>query len=134
MDLVQRNVACCRREKNGNSKQTRSFVIKPEQPCDAVTNGPHAGENSVLHRHKNHGMTENGEERGKKKNDWLDMVAEQGNVFDRDIETSVNQLPDRLNIIGEVEAPILEVRPARLGGPGPDKEKNDGDGCDNNFR
>ena len=131
MELVQRNVACCRREKNGNSQQTCSFVIKAEPPCDAVTNGPHAGENSVLHRHKNHGMTENGEERGKEKNDWLDVVAEQGNVFDRDIETSVNQLPDRLNIIGEVEAPILEIRPARVGGPGPDKEEDDGDGCDN---
>ena len=78
-------------------------------------------------------MTENGEERGKEKNDRLDVVAEQGNVFDRDIETSVNQLPDRLNIIGEVEASILEIRPARVGGPGPDKEENDGEGCDNNV-
>jgi hypothetical protein len=50
------------------------------------------------------------------------MVAQQRNVFDRDIETPVDQLPDRLNIISEVEAPILEIRPARVGGPGPDKE------------
>ena len=78
-------------------------------------------------------MTENGEERGKEKNDWLDVVAEQGNVFDRDIETSVNQLPDRLNIIGEVEATILEIRPARVGGPDPDKEEDNGSGRDNNI-
>ena len=61
------------------------------------------------------------------------MVAQQRNVFDRDIETPVDQLPDRLNIISEVEAPILEIRPARVGSPGPDKEGNDGDGCDNNI-
>src|SRR6476646_11223605 len=133
MEFVQRDVACCGREKNGNAQQTCLFVIKPEPPCDAVTNGPHADENSVLHHHKNHGMTENGEERGKEKNDRLDVVAEQGNGFNRDIEASVNQLPDRLNIIGEVEAPILEIRPARVGSPGPDKEGNDGDGRDNNV-
>src|SRR4030095_3170400 len=133
MEFVQRDVACCGREKNGDAQQTCLFVIKPEPPCDAVSNGPHADENSVLHNHKNHGMTENGEERSKEKNDRLDVVAEQGNGFDRDIETSVNQLPDRLNIIGEVEASILEIRPARVGGPGPDKEENDGEGCDNNV-
>ena len=133
MELVQRDVTRRGREKNGSAQQTCSFVIKPDPPCDAVTNGPHAGEKSVLHRHKNHGVTENGKERGKEKNDRLDMVAEQRNVFDRDIETSVNQLPDRLNIIGEVEAPILEICPARVGGPRPDKEENDGDSCDNNV-
>src|SRR6516164_4017987 len=120
MELVQRNETCCRCEKNGNPKQKCSLIIKPEPSCDAVTNRPHAGESSVLHHYKNHGMTENGEERRKEKNDGLHVVAEEGNVFDRDIETSVNQLPDRLNIISEVEAPKLEIRPARVGGPGPD--------------
>ena len=122
MELVQRDETCCRREEDGNAQQTCLFVREPETPCDAVTNGPHAGEKSVLRRHKNYGVTENSEERGKEKNDRLDVVTEQGNVFDRDIETPVDQLPDRLNIISEVEAPILEIRPARVGGPGPDKE------------
>src|SRR5689334_2359566 len=133
MELVQRDETCCWREKNGNAEQACLFVIEPETPRDAVTNRPHAAEKSVLRRHKNHGMTENGEERGKEKNDWFDVVSEQGDVFDRDIETSMNQLPDRLNIIGEVEASILEIRPAGVGGPGPDKEENEGDGCDNNV-
>src|SRR5207253_8027278 len=102
-------------------------------PCDAVTNGPHADESSVLHRHKKHRMTKNEEERSKEKNNRFDVITEQRNVFDRDIETPVNQLPDRLNIIGEVEAPILEIGPARVGSPGPDEEENDGDDGDNNV-
>ena len=123
MELVQRDETCCRREKNGNAEQACLFVIEPEMPCDAVTNRPHAGKKSVLHRDKNHGMTENGEERSKEKHDRFDVISEERDVFDRDIETSMNQLPDRLHIIGEVEAPILEIRPARTGGPCPDGKK-----------
>jgi hypothetical protein len=33
--------------------------------------------------------------------------------------------------MGDVEAPIPEIRSARVGGPGPNKEENDG--CDNNV-
>src|SRR5215475_5124214 len=109
MEFVQRDVARRGREKNGNAQQACSFAIKPQSLCDVVTNRTHAGESGVLHRHKNHGMTKNGEERNKEKNDRFDVVAEQGDIFDRDIETSVNQLPDRLNIIGEIKAPILEI-------------------------
>src|SRR5262249_53737116 len=126
MELVQRDIACCRREKNGNAQQTCSFVIKPEPLCDVVPNRAHAGENSVLHRHQKDWMTKNEEERRKEKYYWFNMVSEQRNVFDRDIEASMNHLPDGLNIIGEIEAAILEIRPARVRGPGPDKERNDG--------
>src|SRR5437764_9310429 len=115
MELMQRDETCCRCEDNGNAEQAPSFIIKPESPCDVVTNERHTGESSILHGHENHRVTENGEERGKEKDYRLDMVTEQRDIFDRDIETPVNQLPDRLHIIGEVEAPILEIRPAGAG-------------------
>src|SRR5438093_10721918 len=35
----------------------------------------------------------------------------------------MNQLPDRLNIVGQVERPILEIRPASVRRPGADQEK-----------
>src|SRR2546423_9831024 len=35
----------------------------------------------------------------------------------------MNQLPDRLDIVGEVERPILEIRPAGIGRPGADQEE-----------
>src|SRR5436189_4309939 len=133
MELVQRDEPCRGREKNGNAQQTCSPGIKTEPPGDAVTNGPHGGQSSVLHCHKNQGMTENDEEWGKEKNDRLDVVAEEGNIFDRDIETPMNQLPDCLDIIGEVKAPILEIGPACVGRPSPNKEGNDGNDCDNKF-
>ena len=48
-------------------------------------------------------MTKNREERCKKKNDRFDVIAQQGNVFDRYIQTPVNQLPDRLDVVGQIE-------------------------------
>ena len=35
----------------------------------------------------------------------------------------MNQLPDRLDIVGQVERPILEIRPAGIGRPGADEEE-----------
>src|SRR5438105_1680977 len=68
-------------------------------------------------------MTKNCEERCKKKNDRFNVVAQQGNVFDRHIQPPMNELPDRLDIVGEVERPILEVRPAGIGRPGAEEEE-----------
>src|SRR5207248_10254705 len=80
-------------------------------------------ERSILHRNKKHRMTKNCEERSKKKNDRFDMVAQQRNIFDRYVQTPMNQLPDRLDIVGQVEGPVLEIRPAGIGGPGADQEE-----------
>jgi hypothetical protein len=68
-------------------------------------------------------MTKNCEERSKKKNDRFDVVAQQRNVFDRYVQTPMNQLPDRLDIVGQIEGPILESRPASIGRPGADQEE-----------
>jgi hypothetical protein len=68
-------------------------------------------------------MTKNCEERSKKKNDRFDVVAQQRNVFDRYVQTPMNQLPDRLDIVRQVERPILEIRPASIGRPGADQEE-----------
>ena len=68
-------------------------------------------------------MTKNCEERSKKKNDRFDVVAQQRNVFDRYVQTPVNQLPDRLDIVGQIEGPILEIRPASIGRPSADHEE-----------
>jgi len=68
-------------------------------------------------------MTKNCEERSKKKNDRFDVVAQQRNVFDRYVQTPVNQLPDRLDIVGQIEGPILEIRPASIGRPSADQEE-----------
>jgi hypothetical protein len=68
-------------------------------------------------------MTKNCEERSKKKNDRFDVVAQQRNVFDRYVQTPMNQLPDRLDIVGQIEGPILEIRPASIGRPGADQEE-----------
>ena len=51
------------------------------------------------------------------------MVAQQRNVFDRYVQTPMNQLPDRLDIVGQIEGPILEIRPASIGRPGADHEE-----------
>ena len=68
-------------------------------------------------------MTKNDEERGKEEKDRLDVVTKEGDVFDRHIQTPVNQLPDRLDIVGQVEGPILETRPASIGRPSADEEE-----------
>src|SRR6266850_4741525 len=68
-------------------------------------------------------MTKNCEERSKKKNDRFDVVAQQRNVFDRYVQTPMNQLPDRLDIVGQIEGPILKIRPASIGRPGADHEE-----------
>ena len=68
-------------------------------------------------------MTKNREERCKKKNDRFDVIAQQGNVFDRYVQTPMNQLPDRLDVVGQIEGPILEIRPAGIGRPSADQEE-----------
>src|SRR5205823_2279765 len=83
----------------------------------------HAREGSILHRNKKHRVTKNCEERCKKKNDRFNVVPQEGNIFDRHIQPPMNQLPDRLNIVGQVERPILEIRPASVRRPGADQEK-----------
>ncbi len=61
------------------------------------------------------------------------MVAQEGNVFDRHIQPTMNQLPDRLDIIGQVERPILEIRPAGVGRPGADEEEQGRERGNNYF-
>src|SRR5438309_665139 len=123
MELVNGDVARGWREQERGAQQTGGFSIKSESLGDVVANQRHCRERSVLHRNKKHRVTKNCEERCKKKNDRFDVVAQQGNVFNRHIQTAVNQLPDRLDIIGQVERPILEIRPAGIGRPGADEEE-----------
>src|ERR1700730_10347922 len=64
------------------------------------------------------------EERSEKENDRFDVVAEQGNVQQRNAGAPVNELPQSLHMISEIECPVFEIGPARVGGPGTnDKEK-----------
>ena len=132
MEFVQRDVACCGREEEWQRPANMLVCYQTRAALRCQATGPMLTRTDVLHHHKNHGMTENGEEQGKEKTIGS-TVAEQGNVFDRDIETSVNQIARSLNIIGEVEASILENPPSARKRSVSDKEENDGEGCDNNV-
>src|SRR5437870_11714709 len=123
MELVNGDVARGWREQERGAQQTGGFSIKSESLGDVVANQRHCRERSILHRNKKHRVTKNCEERCKKKDDRFDVVAQQGNVFDRHIQPTMNQLPDRLDIVSQVERPILEIRPASIGRPRADEEE-----------
>src|SRR2546423_6888384 len=123
MELVNGDVARSWREQESGAQQTGAFSIKSESLGDVVANQRHCRERSILHRNKKHRMTKNCEERCKKKNDRFDVVAQQGDAFNGHIEAPMNELPDGLDIIGQVERAILEVRPASIGGPGADQKE-----------
>jgi len=123
MELVNGDVARSWREQERGAQQTGVFSIKSESLGDVVANQRHCRERSILHRNKKHRVAKNCEERCKKKNDRFDVVAQQRNVFDRHVQPTMNQLPDGLDIIGQVEGPILEIRPASIGRPSADQEE-----------
>src|SRR4026208_1538970 len=95
MELVNGDVARSWREQERGAQGTGTFSIKSESLGDVVANQRHCRERSILHCNKKHWMTKNCEERSKKKNDRFYVVPQQRNVFDRYVQTPMNQLPDR---------------------------------------
>ena len=59
-------------------------------------------------------MTKHREKRGEEKDNWFDMIAEQRNTDDRHGKTPVEELPNTLYVISEVERAALKVRPVSV--------------------
>ena len=114
---MQRDVACCWCQQQRDAEQTSLFSVKPKPLRDVVSDRSHGRERGILHDHEKHGMTKQREKRRKQQNDGLKVVAEQRNGFDRNLKTPVNELPDRLDIVGQVERPIFKVRPTGVRRP-----------------
>ncbi len=53
----------------------------------------------------------------KKKNDRLYMISEEGNTYYRYLETAVNELPEGLDIVGEIEGSIFKIGPTSVRRP-----------------
>ena len=69
-------------------------------------------------------MTDDQKERGNEKDDWLDMIPEERDTFDRHLKSPVDELPQTLDVIGEVEGPVFEVGPVCVGSPSAKGEKD----------
>src|SRR6185295_7262787 len=78
-------------------------------------------------------MAKNEKERRDQKYDRLNVVAEKRNPLNGDLEPPMDELPESLNVIGEVERSIFEVRPAGVGGPGAEAEKGQREAEDRSF-
>src|SRR6266481_6070708 len=129
MKLMQSDVACGWCEKQRASQQTRLFFPEFKTSSNTVGDGPHCRESAVLHDNKHHRVAEHREDGCKKKNDWLNMISEQRNIFDRNLKAPVNELPNGLDIICEIERPVLKVGPACVRYPSAngEEERRDGD-------
>ena len=84
----------------------------------------HRSEGGVLHHDEDQWVAEEQEERGNQKDDRFDMIPEQRDTFDRHLEPSMDELPEGLDVIGEIEGPVFKVRPAGVGRPGANGEED----------
>ena len=68
-------------------------------------------------------MAKHGKEWGKKKNDRLYVISEQRNIYYRYLETAVNELPEGLDIVGEIEGSIFKIGPTGVRRPSANQEE-----------
>ena len=71
-------------------------------------------------------MLEDGKERQKQQNNGLNVVTQKGHPLYRHLKTPVQQLPQSLDIISEVESAILEICPVRVRRPRTRAEEHKG--------
>ena len=124
MEFMERDVAGGGCKQEGTSQQKCIFSIKTELLPDIERDRTHRSEGGVLHDDKDQWVTDDQEKRGKEKNDRLDMIPKKRDTCDRHLEPPVDKLPKSLGVIGEIEGPVFEVRPACAGCPGTNGEED----------
>src|SRR2546423_15614235 len=109
--FMESHVAGGGRQKKRRRKKECRTAGQPEPQPDAKPHRRHRPESRVLEYDKNHRMPEHKEEWRQHKNDRFDMVAEEWHAFERAFETAVDELPNGLHIIGEIERPVTKIGP-----------------------
>ena len=59
-------------------------------------------------------MTKDCKKRGDQENDRLDVISHQRNMFDRNREAPMKELPKALDVESEIKGPVFIVRPSGI--------------------
>lgn len=113
MKFMQRYVRGRWREKEERSEQKCAKRVEAGASRDPVPDRCHGGEGKILHHDKKHWMPKKDENRRKKKNNRFDVIAKEGDTLDRDVEAAMDQLPDGLDIVSQVEGAVFKIGPSR---------------------
>jgi len=68
-------------------------------------------------------MAKHGKEWSEKKNDRLYVISEQRDIYYRYLKTAVNELPEGLDIVGEIERSIFKIGPTSVRRPSANQEE-----------
>ena len=100
---------------NNAAARTQRFLHPESKPLGNVkTNRSHRRQGGILDDDKSHRMTKDCKKRSDQEHDRLDVISHQWNVFDRDREAAMKELPKALDIESEIKGPVFIVRPADI--------------------
>ena len=133
MEFMERDEPRGRRQQDRTGQEQCGLPIETEPLPDIKGHWAHGSESSVLHDDEDQRVAKSEEKRRDQENDRFHMVAKQRDALDRYLEPPVDELPQGVDVIGEIERPIFKIRPTGIRDPGANHKKHNCQAEDRSF-